>query len=157
MPRLTPRILLAGVGALAALHLADARALGAPPPRLDERTVAVTVRCTSGQGAQARVDPDVVEIAQGDSLRWALSDDSDEASFEIVPRDHPNGRGAREWPFADASGERRGRRNAPASGRGMRADAAGRYRYDVRATCGGGGGGAGREVTLDPDSSIRAR
>src|SRR5690242_6340483 len=129
-----PLVLLGGVGLVVALRVADARGPGSAPPRLGRQTVNVTIHCGGARGP-GRASPNVVEMAQGDSLDWVLSDDSDEASFEIVPQDHPNGRRARDWPFQDA--ERRGRRGAPARGHAMAADASGLYRYAIQPICGG--------------------
>ena len=146
-----PLATLGGVGVLVlALHLTGAPALGGlAQPRT--RSVTVHIRCAGGS-ATSRVNPDPVEMVQGEELAWVLTDSSDVEAFSIVPRDIPNGRAAQEWPFADGPGARRGERGTPARGRGMRANAAGRYRYDVTASCAGGD-----EVTIDPDIIIRAR
>jgi hypothetical protein len=148
-----PLVLLGGVGIVVALHVAGARALGSSARRIERQTVTVTIRCTGARGP-GRANPNVVELTQGDSLDWVLSDDSDEASFDIVPQDHPNGRRAQDWPFGDVPGERRGRRGAPARGHAMSADAAGLYRYAIQPICGGGGGDA---PMIDPDIIIRAK
>ena len=151
-----PLGVLGVLGVLAALSLAGASAHGAAAARRAvRRTVTVDVRCTDGQATSSSVTPETVTMVQGDSLDWVLADGANAESFEIVPVDHPRGRAAREWPFADAPGLRRGRRGGSARAHLMRARAAGTYRYDVRAVCRAPGGGTGDEVTIDPDIIIR--
>jgi hypothetical protein len=144
-----PLLLLGGVGIAAALHLTGALAHGTPSARA-RRNVTVHIRCDGARLAASQVNPDPVELVQGDSLDWVLTDSSDVDAFEIEPIDIA-GQAARPWPFAETAGSRRGRRGAPALARGMRARAAGRYAYAVTARC-----GAGAEVTIDPIIIIRA-
>jgi hypothetical protein len=122
-------------------------------------TVTVQIRCASGRIASSEVSPDPVEMVQGDSLDWTLTDDSDVEEFSIEPQTI---RGqTKPWPFADELAARRGRKRArggePARARRMRADAEGRYRYAIVAQCPTGQGGETREVEIDPDIIIRAR
>lgn len=151
-----PSLLLGGLGVLAALSLAGASAHGAAAARRAvRRTVTVDVRCADGQATSSSVSPETITIVQGDSLDWVLAAGATAESFEIVPVDHPSGRAARDWPFGDAPGARRGRRGGAARAYLMRAGAAGTYRYDVRAVCRAPGGGEATEVTIDPDIIIR--
>jgi len=151
--------------ALAALALAAVPLLtGALPhagrsTRLTHHAVTVQIRCADGRIASSQVSPDPVEMVQGDSLDWTLTDDSDVEEFSIEPQTI---RGqTKPWPFTDELAARRGRKGArgggPARARRMRADAEGRYRYAIVAQCPTGQGGETREVEIDPDIIIRAR
>ena len=101
------------------------------------------------------MSPDPVEMFEGDTLEWRLTDDSDVEEFGIQPQTFPGN--AKPWPFMDAVARARGRRRAPMRGARMRANAEGRYRYAVTARCGATGGNGGSEVEIDPDIIIRSR
>lgn len=145
---------VAGLAAVAVPHLGDASPRPSPALR---SSVAVTVhiRCDGDRLASADVRPDPVEMFQGDTLEWRLTDSSDVEDFGIQPQRYPGN--AKPWPFADAVAGVRGRRQAPLRGARMRGNAVGRYRYAVVARCGATGGNGGSEVEIDPDIIIRSR
>ena len=148
-------LVLAGLAAATVPQLTGAVPHARAPHAFATRTVSVHVRCEGGRLAAAEVNPDPVTLVQGDSLAWALTDSSDAESFTIEPSTAPGQ--TKPWPFADEAETRRGRKRSPARGRRMRANAEGRYRYNIVAECPTGRGDETREVEIDPDIIIRAR
>src|SRR3954471_12787416 len=143
-PMRTKSFFMAGAAGVVAITTAASRQ--APSRRVPSTvTVAVEPRCPVGRDTQAVITPWNVTIAQGDDIEWAISEKGSATAISIVPK-APQG-----WPFATHQGN--GTRQARARASGMRANARGRYSYNVEYVCRAGTPNADT-VRIDPDVII---
>jgi len=109
--------------------------------RMATRDVTIDARCTDGEGTSVTLRPWNLKIKQGDDVRWVLNGDANSDDITITPK-----RAA--WPFLDRRAYRGGR-GRPARTGGMRANARGRYSYNVTLICTNGANAD--TVVIDPD------
>ena len=124
-------VVLLGVGA------AGYSVRPAAPANASAAVVEVTVAANCADTALSSVNPDPVDVNQGDEIDWTLEGD-DADSLQITPK-------RAEWPFAarrhaarrSAVAPGAARRPAVARARGMRGNQrGGRFGYNVTVFCG---------------------
>ncbi|MCU0626103.1 MAG: hypothetical protein MUF21_06390 [Gemmatimonadaceae bacterium] len=128
-----------GTGALVAARPAPARAAR----HRDVAEVTIGAKCLAPGESRIVVTPDTLVIAQGESVSWAIEANSRVEAIAIRPKNQ------RSWLFEERP-PYTGTRTTPAVASRMRADARGRYSYNVTVTCRDSTGQTWME-TLDPD------
>jgi hypothetical protein len=109
-------------------------------------TVNVDIRCNPGNGVQFTLAPWTAQLAQGDSIVWALSTDANVPDITITSKQST-------WPFS-ASPPYKGNAATPPKGKGMKPGQVGkRYSYAVTAVC-TRADGTTNTVVIDPDLII---
>ena len=113
-------------------------------PRLREtKVVTILFQCDGTRS----VSPWQARLAQGDEIEWVLDPASDVDEFEIQKKRLIGG-----WPFRSEH-PALGNKGERASGREMKENARGTYRYDIVAMCPGPSDSRRKEV-IDPDIII---